>query len=288
MQPFVRPRRPATVLVADAGDATGLTGLSAAQRALAALALRAAPVTTAVGYTTADGRWRGAALPEAALRRQIEGAREAAPVDAVRTGCAGSEAGVRALFEMLPEGLPTVVDPAFVDRGGDARLADDAVGALLGRLFALATVITPNIDEATRLTGRTVNSVGSMRDACRRLADFGVKNVLITGGRLQDHAVDLLWDGAGFVEFGCDRRADGHLLRGVGETFTAAVAGHLARGRALPEAIDAAKGLVTRALDAATSPAGGHRAVEPLAAAFEALGLDPSPIEVPESEGGSP
>jgi hydroxymethylpyrimidine/phosphomethylpyrimidine kinase len=244
-----------------------------------------APVATTVGFTTPGGGWRGAALPEAAVRRQLEGARDAVALDVVRIGLVGSEAGARAIAEMLPP-LPVVVDPAFLDRAGEARLADDAVGALLARLVPLATVIMPNADEASRLTGRPVRSLGGMRDAARRLADFGVGNVLITGGRLQDHAVDLLWDGAGFIEFGCDRRPDGHLLRGVGETFTAAVAGHLARGLALPEAIDAAKALVTRAIDAASSPGPGHRAVEPLAEAYEALSLDPNPIEVPESEGG--
>jgi hydroxymethylpyrimidine/phosphomethylpyrimidine kinase len=278
-------RRPAVLLLIDANDSTGLTGLAPAQRVLAALPALAAPVATAVGFTHGDGRWRGAALPEAAVRRQVEGAREALPLDAVRIGYVGNETLARVLAEMAV--LPNlVIDASFVDRAGIARLSDEGVAGLRA-LCALADLFVANAHEAERLTGRSVHSIGDQREAARRLTDLGPRHVLVTGGRAADHAVDLLYDRNGFVELGCDRRPDGHLLRGVGDAFTTAIGGYLGRGLPLPDAVDAAKRLVTAALDAAVAPAPRHHLVEPLAAAFEALSLDPTPIAVPEPEGGS-
>src|SRR5436190_5576354 len=93
-----------------------------------------------------------------------------------------------------------VVDPVMVATSGDRLLREDAVEALRSELLPLATVATPNLPEAGVLIGREVSTLAEMREAARAIVGLGVRSVVVKGGHLAGDAVDLFFDGSGFLD----------------------------------------------------------------------------------------
>jgi len=131
----------------------------------------------------------------------------------------------------------------------------DAAGTrlLLERLVPLAEVVTPNLDEASVLTGLEVTDLDQMRAAAARLHDLGAANVVITGGHL-GKATDLLSfttaRGKETEIFKADRQRS-NSTHGTGCAFATALACHLAHGRGLPEAVLLSKVYVSAAIASA-------------------------------------
>lgn len=173
------------------------------------------------------------------VSRQIRAVLDDLPVKAVKTGALGSAAVVVAVAQVLAERPPTlVVDPVMAAKNGTSLLGLDALDAAIGRLFPLATLLTPNLDEAAILVGRPVQTPEDMREAGLEMRDrFGCGAVLVKGGHLHGYdLVDVLCDADGFAEFSAPRLATAH-TRGTGCTYSAAIAAHLAKGLPLREAI---------------------------------------------------
>ncbi len=173
-------------------------------------------------------------------------------VAAVHIGMLGSVKIVRTVADFLAEyKLPNIVlDPILKSSSGAALL--DAAGArlLTEKLIPLATVVTPNIDEASALTGLPVTDPEEMRTAARKLHEMGASAVVVTGGHLEK-AIDLL-------SFTSKRGIEQELFKsarlrsnsthGTGCAFATSVACHLAMGRGLPEAVLLAKAYVAAAI----------------------------------------
>jgi hydroxymethylpyrimidine/phosphomethylpyrimidine kinase len=126
--------------------------------------------------------------------------------------------------------VPLVVDPVMVASSGAKLLENDAVEALVGRLFPLATVVTPNLPEAHALAGRE----GTRRQLAERLHELGARAVIVTGGHGVD-PVDHLFDGSEHVEIQVERH-DVAATHGAGCTHSATLAALLARNFTLEEA----------------------------------------------------
>ena len=117
-------------------------------------------------------------------------------VDAAKTGMLFSKPLIDVVADFLDEHrVPLVVDPVLVASSGAKLLRDDAVETLVGRLFPLATVVTPNLNEAVAL----VRAEGTRRELAERLHELGAPAVIVTGGHGAS-AVDHLFDGAGHLE----------------------------------------------------------------------------------------
>jgi hydroxymethylpyrimidine/phosphomethylpyrimidine kinase len=144
-----------------------------------------------------------------------------------------------------------VVDPVMISKSGAALLRDDAVDLLVRRLLPLALVVTPNLPEAARLTGRPVASMEERREAARRIAAAGPRFVVVKGGHAPgDEVIDLVFDGRDFDEVR-GPRIDTRSTHGTGCTFSAAITAHLALGLEPPAAVHAARAYLTEALRAA-------------------------------------
>jgi hydroxymethylpyrimidine/phosphomethylpyrimidine kinase len=170
-------------------------------------------------------------------------------ISAVHIGMLGSGEIASRVVRFLETAKPpkVVLDPILKSSSG-ADLLDQAGAAVLkDSLLPFATVITPNIDEATALTGIPINCVDDMSRAARRLQEMGAQSVVITGGHLEV-AIDLL------AEKGQPPQTfRSHLLpskntHGTGCAFSTAIACHLAHGRSLSSAVLAAKSYVTGAI----------------------------------------
>jgi hydroxymethylpyrimidine/phosphomethylpyrimidine kinase len=138
----------------------------------------------------------------------------------------------------------------IVSSSGTALLDRDGVRALRRDLLPLATVVTPNLTEASALAGEPVTSIASMRRAALLLVDRdGANAALITGGHLTGgSATDVFYDGKSAPRLIRHRRIETRHTHGTGCTFSAAVAAHLALGDSLLASVIAAGRYVHRAL----------------------------------------
>jgi hydroxymethylpyrimidine/phosphomethylpyrimidine kinase len=170
-------------------------------------------------------------LPPEFVRAELEAVFDDIGVDAAKTGMLFSRALIETVSEFLGgHRVPLVVDPVMVASSGAKLLQDDAVEALVSRLFPLAAVVTPNLPEAEALTG----SKGSRRELAERLHDLGAPAVVVTGGHGAE-PVDHLFDGRTHTEIRVERH-DVAATHGAGCTHSATLAAHLARGASLEDA----------------------------------------------------
>lgn len=169
---------------------------------------------------------------------------------AIKTGQLGDERVVGRVAELV-EDAPSqryVLDPELNDRSGRPRSAEVVAVAVRSRLLHQAAVVVCNRHEAAALTGRSVDSPSSMRDGCKALFDQGARVVLLTGAHLEGFPRDLYYDGTGFEEFGADRVMLDGGLRGAGGLLSTVIAGRLAAGAAVMEAVNAGREAVDRGL----------------------------------------
>ena len=191
----------------------------------------------------------------ALVREQIEVVLKSFPIAAIKSGLLFSAEIVseiartlRAHAERTKRTTPLVIDPVMVATSGDLLLAEDAIASYERELFPLAALLTPNLGEAARLLGETIDDLPAMREAGEKLAKKYRVPVLLKGGHLAgDNAIDLLFLEVNIVEFSApfSRRVATH---GTGCTYSAAITAGLAAGLALEEAVRRAKKFVTAAI----------------------------------------
>jgi hydroxymethylpyrimidine/phosphomethylpyrimidine kinase len=239
---------PARVLTVAGSDSGGGAGIQADLKTMLALGVHGMSVVTAVtaqDSTGVHGYWE---LPAAAVDAQLAAVLDDIGVDAVKTGMLASPELVGVTAKRLADvTAPVVVDPVCVSKHGDPLLVPEAVEAILVELLPLATVVTPNLDEVSRLTGVDVDDAVSARRAADALIGFGARWALVKGGHLPGDPVDLLTDGDEVVELRAERLDTVH-THGTGCTLASAIAAYLALGRPVPEAVAEAKRYVTGAI----------------------------------------
>ena len=178
-------------------------------------------------------------------------------VSAVHIGMLGNARVVEVVADFLERtfpgraGLPHVVlDPILKSSSGADLLDAAGTRVLIRKLIPLAEVVTPNLDEASVLTGSAVTNLDQMREAALRLHALGAANVVVTGGHLEK-AIDLLSfataRGPEQEVFKADRQRS-NSTHGTGCAFATAIACHLAHGRGLPEAVLLSKVYVSAAI----------------------------------------
>lgn len=244
-------------------DSSAGAGIQADLKTFAALGVYGTSAITAVTSQNTSGVTGIFAVPADVVRAQIESIAEDLSLAAIKTGMLGTVDIVNLVADILGR-LQTpnlVVDPVMMASSGTRRtlLAPEAVSLLKSRLVPLATVVTPNVAEATALSGITVTSAATARDAAKRICETGAKAVVVKGGHLDGaQSIDLLFDGRAFTEFSAPRSSLG-ALHGTGCTFASAIAAGLALGDELAVAIDRAKRYVTGAIEHAIPIGRGAR-----------------------------
>jgi hydroxymethylpyrimidine/phosphomethylpyrimidine kinase len=236
----------ARALTIAGSDSGGGAGIQADLKAFAAAGVFGATAVVALTAQNTVGVTAVHEVPPDFVRAQLEAVFDDIGVDAAKTGMLFSRVLIETVADYLHERpVPLVVDPVMVASSGARLLEDDAVDALVGRLFPLATVVTPNLMEAEALVGD-----GSRRELAERLVGLGAGAAVVTGGHGED-AVDHLFDGREHVEIDVPRHAVA-ATHGAGCTHSATLAALLARGEPLEAAARgaaaAAAGAVERGL----------------------------------------
>jgi hydroxymethylpyrimidine/phosphomethylpyrimidine kinase len=235
--------RALTIATSDSG---GGAGIQADLKAFAAAGAHGSSVLVALTAQNTVGVTAIHELPPEFVRAQLDAVFDDIGVDAAKTGMLFSRTLIETVASYLRNHrnhpVPLVVDPVMVASSGAKLLEDDAVAALIGELFPLATVVTPNLMEARALTG----SDGSRRELAARLHELGTPAAIVTGGHGGD-PVDHLFDGLEHVEIPVQRHAAG-ATHGAGCTHSATLAALLARGWSLVEAARGAAAAAGRAV----------------------------------------
>jgi hydroxymethylpyrimidine/phosphomethylpyrimidine kinase len=227
------------VLTIATSDSGGGAGVQADLKAFAAAGAHGMSVLVALTAQNTAGVTAIHELPPAFVREQLDAVFSDIGVDAAKTGMLFSRVLIETVADYLAAARPPlVVDPVLVASSGAKLLEDDAVDTLVGRLFPLATVVTPNLMEAKALTGLD----GSRAELAERLHELGAPAALVTGGH-GDTAVDHLFDGVTHTEIPVERHAVA-ATHGAGCTHSATLAALLARGETL---VDAARGAAVAA-----------------------------------------
>ena len=181
-------------------------------------------------------------LPPDFIRAQLDAVYDDIGIDAAKTGMLFSRAVIDTVADFLDgRSIPLVVDPVMIASSGAKLLQSDAAETLVSRLFPLATVVTPNLQEAEALVGD-----GPRRELAERIHELGAPAVVVTGGH-GDEAVDHLFDGVRHVEIPVERY-DTAATHGAGCTHSATLATALARGLSLEQAVREAARVASEAV----------------------------------------
>ncbi len=259
------------VLAIAGSDPSGGAGIQADLKTFAALGCYGMAALTALTAQNTRGVTAVHVPPPAFLAAQLDAIFADIHVDAVKIGMLadGPIADVVAARLGARDALPIVLDPVLVATSGDSLGAPGVVAAMRRALLPLATLVTPNLPEAARLSDRPVaTDVAAMRDTARALVEAGARAVLVKGGHLSGAmATDILFDGTTMQAFEASR-VDTPNTHGTGCTLSSAIAAHLALGFDLSTAVARGKAYLTQALERSgeLSVGGGHGPVQHLRA----------------------
>ncbi len=243
-------KRIPTVLSIAGSDSGGGAGIQADLKAFARCGVHGTTAITAITAQNTIGVDLVESVSPEAIIAQISAVAEDIGVDAVKVGMVGTaqaiEAVVACLALMVDVDVPIVVDPVMVAESGASLLDPEAQEALVIRLLPMATVVTPNIPEARRLSGAGEND--SQEDLAREVLALGPQAVVVTGGH-SERIVDLFYDGSEAAAIEGERYPDG-ASHGSGCTHSSALAAFLAHGLSPLEAAREARQVASAAVAA--------------------------------------
>jgi hydroxymethylpyrimidine kinase/phosphomethylpyrimidine kinase len=248
-------------------DPSGGAGIVADIKTIFALGCFPAAALTSITFQNTTGVFGAEHQSAITLRSQVEPIVRDVTVAAVKTGMLPTAEIVAEVAQLFSEeDLPApVVDPVVVATSGDVLIDDEAFEILKTKLFPLARVVTPNIPEAEKLAGFTIESEAEMRRAAEKIRSLGARAVLVKGGHKQiksGEAVDILLSES-LTEFRSEYLNVGE-VHGSGCTLSAAIAACLGKGMTLEEAVRAAKKYVTDAIRALQSTSRIGHGAKPL------------------------
>ena len=248
------------VLIIAGSDSGGGAGIQADIKTVTALGGHAATAITAVTVQNTLGVSAIHPIPLHIIEAQARAVLDDIGADALKTGMLGEAEVVELVARLIDSvpGVPTVVDPVMIAKGGQALLADRAVGAMRSLLVPRAALLTPNAPEAAALTGLAVETLDDLRAAGEALLALGARAVLMKGGHIAGPAViDLLITPDGETQFEAARLQTRH-THGTGCTLASACAAGLAQGLPLTEAVARAWAYVQEAIARAPGFGAGH------------------------------
>ncbi|WP_297514831.1 bifunctional hydroxymethylpyrimidine kinase/phosphomethylpyrimidine kinase [uncultured Caulobacter sp.] len=258
------------VLVIAGSDSGGGAGIQADIKTITALGGYAATAITAVTVQNTLGVTGVHPIPLDVIAAQARAVLDDIGADALKTGMLGDAGVVETVAAAIDHaqttragGVPAVVDPVMVAKGGAPLLAQAAIGAVKRLMIPRAALLTPNAPEAAALTGLTVETTDDLRRAGEALLAMGARAVLMKGGHVAlserggERVVDVLMTPGGETTFEGERIETRH-THGTGCTLASACAAGLAQGLSLEAAVARAWNYVHEAMLRAPGFGAGH------------------------------
>lgn len=238
-----------TVLSIAGSDPSGGAGIQADLKTFCAYKVYGMAAITALTSQNTVGVDDVQPVSAAFLMKQLKAIYEDIRIDAVKIGMLGTLENVIAVSQFLEETKidNVVIDPVLASTSGWTLLEDEAIKLLKEALFPNCAIVTPNLMEASILTGIKVNDVSSMKDAAAELVErTKVQNVLIKGGHLEGKATDIFFDGKKYETFEAPKVQK--TAHGTGCALSSAIAAGLARGFDMRTSVEKAKEFVLKGI----------------------------------------
>ncbi|WP_309493117.1 bifunctional hydroxymethylpyrimidine kinase/phosphomethylpyrimidine kinase [Candidatus Hecatella orcuttiae] len=262
----MRPERKLPVALTIAGvDSCGGAGVAADLKTFSALGVHGACAVTALTAQNTRSVAEISPVEPRFLEKQLETLLADLKVNAFKTGMLPSRETVECVSDFMEDGRlkKAVVDPVFKATTGRRLSAEDAVEAYARRLLPQATLATPNLWEAEKLSGVRIKSLRELKKAARKISDLGVKGVVIKGGHLRGgKAVDLLYWKGEFAVYPKPRLPVS--LHGGGCVFSAALTALLAKGLEPWKAVEEVEAYIHPLFQFGLQVGSGLKVVNPL------------------------
>ncbi len=243
-------KRYRTVLSIAGSDSGGGAGIQADIKAISANGCYAATAITAITVQNTVGVGGVHVVPDDVVEGQIDAVLGDIGADAVKLGMLPTVGVVKAVARMLRKYkvANVVLDPVMIATSGDRLIAPEAVSAICEELLPLSTLVTPNIPEATFISGAEIASESDFGQAAARIMEMGAKAVLLKSGHLNGaELTDVLFEPSDTHRYSF-RRIDTPNTHGTGCSLSSAVAAFLALGHPLHEAVGLAEDYIHEAI----------------------------------------
>ena len=239
-----------TALTIAGSDCSGGAGVQADLKTMSALGVFGMSVIVSV---VAENTSRVISIEDISpkvIADQIDAVFEDIPPDAVKVGMLSTPACMEAVASKLREYRPAhvVIDPVMYAKNGSPLMQESSIDTLIKTVIPVATLLTPNIPEAEKISEMKITTPEDMREAAKKIYEMGAGAVLVKGGHYIGDARDILFDGREFHTY-VEKRIDTKNTHGTGCTLSSAIASYLALGEPLPEAVGKAKAYVTGAIE---------------------------------------
>lgn len=249
------------VLIVAGSDSGGGAGIQADIKTVTALGGYAMTAVTAITVQNTLGVFGVHEVPTEVVAAQMRVVLEDIGADALKTGMLGSREAVETVagaIDAFARGIPVVVDPVMIAKGGHALLDPDAVETVRALMLPCAALVTPNAPEAEALAGAPVRDLDSQKRAGEKLLALGAKAALVKGGHIDGPVVrDVLVSPGGVAVFE-SARIETRATHGTGCTLASAIAAKLARGERLEAAVRAGREYLMEAIARAPGFGAGH------------------------------
>jgi len=251
------------VLIIAGSDSGGGAGIQADIKTVTMFGGYAATAVTAITVQNTLGVTCVHSIPLDIVAAQARAVLSDIGADAIKTGMLGTIAAVETVAGLIDEaGVPAVVDPVMIAKGGAALLDEGAISAVKSLMIPRAALLTPNAPEAEALTGLTVADLDGQRRAGEALLAAGAKAVLMKGGHVPgERVIDLLLTIRGETLLEGDRFETRH-THGTGCTLASACAVGIAQGLSLEDAVARAWAYVAEAIRRAPGFGQGHGPID--------------------------
>jgi len=229
--------KPINILTIAGSDSSAGAGIQADMKTIHSLGAYALTAITALTAQNTQGVVGIHGISAAFMSQQLNAIAIDIPIHAIKIGMLFNEEIIASAAEFLSQhpDIPVVLDPVMVATSGDMLLEPEAKTALIDRLFPLATLLTPNFQEASVITNK--DDIHEIIDCFKQMNQA----VLIKDCEPQsDEAIDCLVNGKNQQQFTCPRTQSRN-THGTGCTLSSAIATYLGYGYPLVEAITEAK-----------------------------------------------
>ena len=240
-----------TALTIAGSDCSGGAGVQADLKTMSALGVFGMSVIVSV---VAENTARVLSIEDISpkvIADQIDAVFEDIPPDAVKVGMLSTPACMEAVASKLREYRPAhvVIDPVMYAKNGSPLMQESSIDTLIKTVIPAATLLTPNIPEAEKISGMKITTPEDMQEAAKKIYGMGAGAVLVKGGHYIGDARDILFDGREFHTY-VEKRIDTKNTHGTGCTLSSAIASNLAKGFDLQESVRRSKAYISGALGA--------------------------------------
>ena len=239
------------VLSIAGSDSGGGAGIQADLKTMHTLKVWGTTVLTCVTAQNLNGVIAIQPIESKIVAKQIQAVCEGFPVKVVKIGMLYSKEIIEVVSKMIDQFSISqiVLDPVMIATSGSLLLLPEAIESLQQELFPKATLITPNIHEASQLAGKKLEKLEDIKISIKALYNKYTTPILIKGGHLGNkEAIDIFYDGNN-IHFFSGKYHDTPFTHGTGCTLSSAISSYLALGNSLLESIEKAKKFVEKSIE---------------------------------------